>query len=109
MDLHKPKPIHNAREFLKEVGIIVLGVCIALGAEQAVEWWHWTGRVRDAIETMRIELRDDNGPQAYARIAMWKCFAGQLDALQTAIEMGRPRNEVAALIDLYRPVAPTWD
>jgi len=36
MEIHKPKPIHNWREFLKEVGIIVLGVGIALAAEQAV-------------------------------------------------------------------------
>ena len=36
MDIHKPKPIRNWREFLKEVGIIVLGVSIALAGEQAV-------------------------------------------------------------------------
>jgi imidazolonepropionase-like amidohydrolase len=35
MEIHKPKPIHNWREFLKEVGIIVLGVSIAVVAEQA--------------------------------------------------------------------------
>ena len=34
MEIHKPKPIHNWRDFLKEVGTIVLGVCVALGAEQ---------------------------------------------------------------------------
>jgi hypothetical protein len=109
MDIHKPGPVRNLRELLKEVGIIVLGVCIALSAEQAVEWWHWKNRVRDAVEAMRIELRDDDGPQAYARLAMVKCFAGQLDAIQAAIEAGRPRKEIAALIDLYQPIAPTWD
>jgi hypothetical protein len=31
MEIHKPKPIHNWREFLKEVGIIVPGVCFAKG------------------------------------------------------------------------------
>jgi hypothetical protein len=41
VEIHKPKPIHNWREFLKEVGTIVLGVCVALGAEQTVEWVHW--------------------------------------------------------------------
>jgi hypothetical protein len=30
MDIHKPKPIHNWREFLKEYAIIVLGVLTAL-------------------------------------------------------------------------------
>jgi dihydropteroate synthase len=36
MDIHKPKPIHNWRDFLKEVGTIVLGVSIAL-AQQGVD------------------------------------------------------------------------
>jgi len=109
MDLHKHKPEGNWGEFQKEIGIIVIGVGIALGAEQAVEWWHWKNRVRDATEAMRIELRDDDGPQAYARVAMVNCFAGQLDAIQTAIEAQRPRKEIVALVDFYRPIAPTWD
>jgi len=33
MDIHKPKPWHGWREFLKEYGIIVLGVLTALGLE----------------------------------------------------------------------------
>ena len=41
MDIHKPKPWHSFREFLKEYLIIVVGVLTALGAEQAVEWLHW--------------------------------------------------------------------
>ena len=32
MDIHKPHSMHSLREFLKEGGIIVLGVLIALGA-----------------------------------------------------------------------------
>jgi hypothetical protein len=109
MDIHKPKPIHNWREFLKEVGIIVLGVCIALAAEQAVEWWHWNNRVRDAVEAMRLELRDDDGPQAFARQAMRGCYVSQLDAIQGAVETGRPRREIVALVNDYYPPSPTWD
>lgn len=37
MHIHLPKALHGWRDFLKEVGIIVLGVLIALGAEQGVE------------------------------------------------------------------------
>ena len=47
MEFHKPKPIRNWREFLKEFGTIVLGVSVALAAEQAVEWWHWRGQVAE--------------------------------------------------------------
>jgi hypothetical protein len=59
MDIHKPKPIHNWREFLKEVGIIVLGVSIALAAEQGVERWHQGQQYREAREAMRTELSYD--------------------------------------------------
>ena len=33
MDIHKPKPVHNWRELLTEIGTIVIGVLIALAAE----------------------------------------------------------------------------
>jgi hypothetical protein len=36
MHFHLPKPLHGWREFAGEVGIIVLGVLIALGFEQVV-------------------------------------------------------------------------
>ena len=41
MDIHKAKPWHGWREFLKEYLIVVVGVLTALAAEQAVEWLHW--------------------------------------------------------------------
>ncbi len=37
MHFHLPKPLHGCREFTGHVGIIVIGVLIALGAEQVVE------------------------------------------------------------------------
>jgi len=40
MEFHKPKPVHSWREFLTEVGTIVLGILIALSLEQMVETWH---------------------------------------------------------------------
>jgi hypothetical protein len=45
VEIHKPKPVHNWREFLTELGTIVLGICIALGGEQALEWNHWRNQV----------------------------------------------------------------
>jgi len=60
MDIHKPKPIHNFREFLKEVGTIVLGVCIALAAEQAVEYFHWRSEVSIARKAILTEMTANN-------------------------------------------------
>jgi len=40
MDMHKPKPWHSVREFLKEYAIVVVGVLTALAARV------WRGRRR---------------------------------------------------------------
>ena len=56
MDIHKPRPWHNWRDFLKELGTIALGVSIAIAAEQAVEWWHWQGEVQTARKTLMAEI-----------------------------------------------------
>jgi len=56
MDIHKPKPIHNFREFLKEVGTIVLGVSIALAAEQSVEMLHNRSRATESRESVHAEI-----------------------------------------------------
>jgi len=37
MRVRVPKPLHGWRAFAGEVGVIVLGVLIALGAQQAAE------------------------------------------------------------------------
>jgi type II secretory pathway pseudopilin PulG len=56
MDIHKPKPWRGGPEFLKEIGTIVIGVLIALGAEQAVAWIHTQEQVRSAREALRDEI-----------------------------------------------------
>jgi hypothetical protein len=61
MHFHLPKPLHGWREFAGEVGIIVIGVLIALGAEQAVEWLHWRNEVADARRALDRELAYDLG------------------------------------------------
>jgi hypothetical protein len=61
MEIHKPKPVHNWREFLKEYAIIVLGVLTALGLEQMVETIHDRSRVAQARENIRSEIANDVG------------------------------------------------
>src|SRR4051812_31376606 len=109
MDIHKPKPIRNWREFLKEYAIIVLGVATALAADHPAEAAHWHYRVRDALNGVRLEVRDDNGPQAYTRAAAMACFDKQLDSIQNEIEADRDRADITALIARYDPPNRTWD
>lgn len=61
MHVHLPKPLHGWRAFIGEVGIIVLGVLIALGFEQLVDAWQWRQKMRRAENSMRLELAEDTG------------------------------------------------
>ena len=67
MHFHVPKPLHGWRELAGEVGIIVLGVLIALGFEQVVEAMRWrseVGHFRKAVdhELGRPETRQHDDP-----------------------------------------------
>lgn len=53
MHFHVPKPLHGWREFAGEVGIIVLGVLIALGAEQLISSIHDRQQVRQGEDSLR--------------------------------------------------------
>lgn len=70
---HLPKPLHGWREFAGEVGIIVIGVLIALGAEQLVERVHHRSQVREAVEKLRAETVDNRHVLDYdlARLREW--------------------------------------
>jgi hypothetical protein len=78
MEIHKPKPVHSWREFLTELGVVVLGICIALGAEQLVERVHEAGLAREAGAMARSELRA-NLQNNLRRSATVACFDRRLD------------------------------
>lgn len=59
MHFHLPKPLHGWREFVGEVGIIVIGVLIALAAEQLVEDWRWHQKVAIVRKSLIGELAND--------------------------------------------------
>jgi hypothetical protein len=59
MHIHRPKPLHGLREVLVEIGVIVIGVMIALAAEQLVEWAHWQERVRTGRREIHAEVAAD--------------------------------------------------
>ena len=70
MEIHKPKPWHNGREFLREILIIMVGVLMALSMEQLVEGLHWRHKVDQAERNMRVELgRDRTDAAQYAMLS----------------------------------------
>jgi hypothetical protein len=109
MDIHLPKVPHSLRELAKEIGIIVVGVLIALFFEQLVQAWDWKEKARAADKAMRAELLADDGPQVYMEAAIHPCVASQLDAIRSAVESGKPRREIARLIDRFWTPFYTYD
>ena len=108
MHVHLPKPLHGWRAFVGEVAIIVLGVLVALGAEQAVQSLEWREKVDAAVADMNNELGSGDGPEAYERIAIHECVATHLDALRAAVEAG-DRKASRKLIDQFWVPNRTWD
>ena len=84
MDIHKPKPWHGWREFVKEIGTIVIGVLIALGAEAGVEAMHWAERTQKTEAHLRAELANAT-VAAQVHIAQEPCEYAMLDRLQQVL------------------------
>lgn len=59
MHFHLPKPLHGWREFAGEVGIIVIGILIALALEQVVQAGHERTIASEARESVRAEVREN--------------------------------------------------
>lgn len=92
MHVHLPKPLHGWRELAGEVGIIVLGVLIALGAEQLVETAHGNAQVREFRGAVDDELAYDLGSYKQ-RLILGPCVRARLAELDHVIardRAGRP-------------------
>jgi hypothetical protein len=85
MEIHKVKPIHSWRDFLKELGTIVLGICIALGGELALEAHHWHNQVREARAVIASEMTY-NLVGAIARMRAADCVDKRLDTLSKILD-----------------------
>ena len=84
MDIHKPKPWHGLREFLKEYAIIVVGVLTALGAEAVVEAFHWRHRVEASEGVLRRDLMLV-ADFATERVALHQCLDDRLALIREAV------------------------
>src|SRR5947208_15175051 len=90
MHFHLPKPLHGWRAFTGEVGIIVIGVLIALGAEQVVEELSWRARVHDATDTLRSEIANHYSAATEIVLAA-PCIQRQLQLLSSGLAVNEPK------------------
>jgi hypothetical protein len=85
MHVHLPKPLHGWRAFVGEVGIIVLGVLIALGAEHLVEKAH---RQQESIQAERV-IRNEIGlnlGRLQSRRGIYGCVRDRIEEIQKLLD-----------------------
>lgn len=85
MHVQLPKPLHGWREFFGEVGIIVLGVLIALGAGQLVETLRQRADAREARASIQSEL-EINMARLASRSAQRSCVQRRLSEIQNLLD-----------------------
>jgi len=108
-----PSPLNGWRVFSGEVGIIVLGVLLALGAQQVVEAANWRREVSDFREAIDEEL-GKNLSIYNVRLEQNECVGKRLAELQQLADLptGAPapkRLRPIATIDSYSYFFSVWD
>ena len=102
MHFHLPKPLHGWREFAGEVGVIVLGVLIALGAEQVVQNIHQRTEASEAREAVRGEL-EINLARLASRSAQRACVERRLTEIQLLLDNAEGGGPIATPNWVGRP------
>ena len=110
MHFHVPKPLHGWREFVGEVGIIVLGVSIALGADQAIESVHASQLASQSRRDVREEVATNVGFYR-GRLAESECVARRLAELSAIVEGGTVRKGTVTWVGRpgdFAPFSERW-
>jgi hypothetical protein len=113
MHIHLPKPLHGWREFVGEISVIVIGVLIALLAEEVVQSLHWRGEVRDFRAAVDHELALNLGTFRYSE-RQEPCIRKRLGELKTLLERSRHGETVRLAGPIGGPVqlsqySSVWD
>ncbi|MFI4964972.1 MAG: hypothetical protein ACHP9T_06345 [Caulobacterales bacterium] len=107
MEIHKSKPWRGWRELLKEIGTIVIGVLIAIAAEQAVEALHH----RDVVARGEDALRDN-----FARFVEYKteidqeapCLAARAAELRVVLDAAGETRRLGRVGTIPQPYPLPW-
>ena len=89
MHLHRPKPLHGLREIVTEVGVIVIGIVIAIGAEQLVETMHWRHETEQTDEGLHAEVRRNLG-EVLQRATVIPCVKNKIESLAARLDTDSP-------------------
>jgi hypothetical protein len=111
--LLKVKPPHGWNAVAWELGIVTVGVLIALAAQQFVDDLHWRGELRDFRTAVRAEISWDLATYPY-RGGQNRCAAARLDELQRWLDSWRAGRPLRLIGRIAQPTAlvvrtSVWD
>jgi len=107
MEIHKSKSWPAWRIMLTDFVIVVLGVGVAMAAQQAVELWHWRSQVAEARALIASELAN-NVAQATMRLRTEKCGEHRLDELATILDAASKTGTLPPVGDIGTPPPTLW-
>lgn len=107
MAKHVVRPLHGWRAFAGEVGVVVLGVLIALAAGQAVDALNWHNQVKDARAALGTELADSIG-QGFERQHFYDCAERRLDDISRVLDSASRTGRLPPLGAIGMPQPRTW-
>ena len=102
MHLHLPKPVHGWRAFASEVGIIVIAILLALGAEQLVESNHWRHQAEKGRHAIDLELSHAAGVFE-ERLLVQPCLDRRLKEVDTLLRDARRTGRLEGFAEIGRP------
>ena len=105
--MEKSKSGRGWRVLLTELGIIVLGVSIALGADQAVQWLSWRNQVAEAREIIASEMAR-NLASTTVRLRVQGCIERRLDELGKIVDAASRSGSLPPVGDIAIPPRRLW-
>ena len=99
MHFHLPKPLHGWRAFAGEVGIIVVGVLVALAAEQVVETIHWQHTIDNERKALDSDVADAWNAMT-ARLVIQRCVDDRLNDLEVVFA----RHDRGEPLGIFAPI-----
>ncbi|MBA2936502.1 hypothetical protein HZF05_20670 [Sphingomonas sp. CGMCC 1.13654] len=108
-----PKPLHGWRAFFGEVGVVLIGVLLALGAQQVADDIHWNTQTAEAREALKAELDHDLGTMTF-RVAEQDCVDRRLNAVDSWVASWRAGRPITLTDDIhgisfYHVRSSVWD
>lgn len=93
MRIQLPRPLNGWRQFAGEVGIIVVGVLLALGAEQLAQTVHIRRDTAEAFDAVKSELALSAGVYE-ERVAQQPCVDQRLKQLGLVVSAARQSHSL---------------